>query len=146
MIRKTLMGALTLVLLGVFIYLTVQSRRSQKEAAKPAVEVVKSATPTAIRVVAPDDLSITGEELKIAGSTAHHRMVIQNHGKSAYSTIELSITYLGSSGKALARRTYLIDKTILPGQSLSFDSIVVENIAKGAKTCTVRILYADLNS
>jgi hypothetical protein len=144
MIRRTLMGALTLVLIGVIVYLTIQSRRREAQASKSAVEVVKDSVPTAIRVMTPDELNIADSELKVIGSTAHHRIVVQNGGKAAYCNIQLSFTYLGNSGKPLAARTYLVEKSILPGQSLSLDDIAQENIPKGAKNCTVKINHADL--
>jgi hypothetical protein len=94
--------------------------------------------------MAPDELNITDSEMQVIGSTAHHRIVIRNGGRITYCNIQLSFSYLGSSGKPLAARTYLVDKSILPGQSLSLDDIAQENIPKGAKNCTVRINHADL--
>jgi hypothetical protein len=155
MIRRALFWGLTVVLAGVLVSLIVRSKQQVKSSAVPVTEVVRTAKPSAIRIVTPRDLKIIKSDMRLvapsgrngasaeAGATAEHQVLIENRGPVSYINVQLRFTYLGSTDSILESQNYLVDKAILPGQTISAGSIAIDDVPKNARKCTVRILSAD---
>jgi hypothetical protein len=153
MLRKSIFWGLTLMLGTVLVWLVLKSRKEAQAPAGP-VEIVRTAKSSSTRVIGPKDLDATessvevipylDESAKTAGRSAHAHVVIRNRGTVAYQDAMMKLTCFGGNGKVLGTQTKLVPGSIPPGESLTVDDVIVNNLPNGTARCRIGILYADL--
>jgi hypothetical protein len=146
MLRRSLFCGLTVVLIAVLVSLILQGRRLEKAQARKPIAVIHDYKASATRVLAPAELEITSDTMKVTGNTAHHQIDIRNNGKFPYREIQLKIFYVDNSGKILAVRTHLVTETIKPGAALKIADLDIGNVPDSAAGFRVCITSADMMS
>jgi hypothetical protein len=152
MMRKSLLFALTLVLMLGFIFLTVRGCRHEEEPASLPVETTEKSEATAARALKPADLEIVRSKTvweRNANATkpsfsARHEIEISNRGSVPYKEMRLNFVYLSRTGKILETRTHSIGQTILPGATLKLTDIRIDGFSESAAESKVTIVYADI--
>jgi hypothetical protein len=115
MFRKSLFIGLTVMLAAVLVSLAIKGRQQEKKnaaaaAASRVIEVVKQYKPTAMRVIAPQDLVVEPSQPP----------VVRNTGKVPYANPEVEFTFSkGNTEVSTEKRK--IDRTIQPGETLPLD-------------------------
>jgi hypothetical protein len=154
MIRKSVFGALAIVLVFALGSLVLRGRKLEKKQAGKPIEVIQESASTPIRALGPKDLEIVNSKMQLGEKpdgnnhslTALHEMELRNKGKASYNKIQLSIDYMDRRGKALATKTYSIEKTIMPEAALHFDDIKIEGLPAQTANCRIAIIYAEIGS
>jgi hypothetical protein len=75
---------------------------------------------------------------------AHNQIEMRNNGKLPYKEIQLRISYFDNAGKILAVRTHSIAGTIVPGSTLKFADIGIDNIPESTTGFRISIACADI--
>jgi len=150
-LRKYLFYGLTLILATVFVFLTIQGRRMEKERMQKGTENVQKFDPTPIRVLAPEDIEITAASMILKPGSeaekllvARHNIEIRNTGHVSYCAIQLKLDYVDAAGKVIASLPHTIKRSILPGERLPLSELIMENIPAEAIDCRPSIIYADI--
>jgi hypothetical protein len=152
MLRKSLFWGLTLVLAAALTSLMVRSSRLEKRHAGTSEEVMQESTPTPTRVLAPQDLEIVQQHMRLEkesdgkdqSQTATHAMEILNKGKSPYSSIILTISYMDRSGRVVATKTQSVEKNLMPGAAPKLVDIKITGVPASAASCRMEIVCADM--
>jgi hypothetical protein len=144
MIRKSLFWGLTLVLIVAIVNLVLRGRRLEKQQSAKAAEVVQQSKPTSTRVLAPQDLEITGSTMQVESGSARHSIEIRNKGAVTYNGIRLKFAYLDSKDMVIAEKYYSAARAVAPGASIKLDDIKIDGIPASAARAQVSIRNADL--
>ena len=150
-LRKYLFYGLTLILAAVFVFLTIQGRRMEKERMLKGNEIVQKFDPTPIRVLAPQDIDITAFAMILQSGSkaeqhliARHNIEIRNTGNVSYCEIQLKLDYMDAAGSVIASFPHNIKRLILPGERLPLSDVIMENIPAEAIDCRPSVIYADI--
>jgi hypothetical protein len=155
MIRKSVFWGLTVVLVAVIVSLIIQSRRQETQSTPKVTEIVKTAQPSPIRIVAPRDLKVVRSEMKLVKQSAEGAPIadtqtaaelevsIENMGSAPYVGVQLRFSYLGSANNTLGSQDYLVEKLLPPGQTTPTGIIKLDDAPKHAEKCDVTIVSAD---
>ena len=152
MMRKWLFLGLTLVLVAVLVSLIVQGHRLEKEKANQPVEIIQESTPTATRVLAPNDIQFLQSGMKLEEkadnssefSIARHEVEFRNSGTVSYEKIQLSFNYMDRDGKVLANKTYSVAETIRPQSTLKLLDIAIDDVPKPTADFRAAVIFADI--
>jgi len=152
MTRRWLFGGLTIILIAVLIGLIIQGNKLEKQKANQPIEIIQESKPTPTRVLAPKDLELLQSKMRIDPgpdqdnqiNIARHDLEIRNGGTVPYEKIQLSFDYLDHNGKVLATHTSSIEQTILPGSTLYFSDIEIDDVPLSAVDFKVLIVFADI--
>jgi|LSQX01.3.fsa_nt_gb hypothetical protein len=149
MIRRTLLFAVTLILVALLAGLMMRGCRQEKERTAGMTEQTLESPPSPIRVFTPDDLEIVRSDFRAqtlpGGETgAGHQVEIRHRGPLPYQAIRLRFAYLDRQGRILETRTLTHRETISPGATLRIDGIEVAPVPAAAAAAETSILSADL--
>jgi hypothetical protein len=147
MIRRSLFWGLTLMLGAVLVWLIINGRKEEARQATAPAEVVKTASLSPTRVVAPKDLEIVASNamgaIKASRSEPIGPIAIRNNGKISYHAIMLSLAYLDGNDRVLDTRSRLVPDTIQPGQSFTVSDFPLEDVPARAVRYRISIAYSN---
>jgi hypothetical protein len=152
MTRKYLFWGLTLLLAVALIFLILRSDRIKERPAGKPVEVSQESKPTATRVLKPQDVIILQSSIQLEkesngkkqSQAARHTIEIRNDGNVSYSSIQLSLVYLGFGGKTMTIKSYNITDTLAPGSTLKLTDIKITGLPVSTANCKIAVSYADI--
>ncbi len=154
MARRLLFFALTLVLVAALLYLLLRGARQEAETGAPIAEseTTEKSESSAIRVLSPQDLEITGSGMVLESQSgtsgpslaARHEVEIRNRGRLPYGEVQIRIVYRAGNGKVVETRTRKFPETIAPGQSLKPGDFRVEGLPGSAVDAEMSVAYADI--
>jgi hypothetical protein len=145
MIRKSLFWGLTLVLIVALVTLIVRGRKLEKHQAARDVTITQESKPTPTKVLSPQDLEIVNSTMQAnSPKTAVPAFGIRNNGTVPYNRIQLEFVYLDRGGKVAAKRTRLIERTVMPGTNIKISDMANEGIPDSAIECRILILNANI--
>ncbi len=145
MIRKSLFWGLTLVLVVAIVGLIIRGRKLEKQQADESRGFVQQSKPTATRVLSPRDLGVIESTMEVDSlRSARHRIVIRNHGSTAYNGIQLKVVYLDAGNTVVDARSYAAPGIIPPAGSLRITDMSLAGIPATAVRCRVSIISADI--
>jgi hypothetical protein len=145
MIRKSLFWGLTLVLVVALVTLIVRGRKLEKQKAAQPVAVTQESKPTPTRVLSPQDIQIVDSTMQPnSKNTVVQGFGIRNNGSVPYSRIQLEFVYLNRGGKVAAKRTRLVEQTVMPGADIKVADVTNAGIPASAVESRILILSADI--
>ncbi|NWG13975.1 MAG: hypothetical protein HXY20_10625 [Acidobacteria bacterium] len=153
MIRRSLFLGLMIALGATLAYLILSARKQEKKAAGRPAEIIRTAVPSATRVLSPADIRVVGVRMDRAASGADGKMgngismrcsvTIQNCGQVAYDRFMIRIIYKNQAGRAQSR-SQVVEEKVPAGVTVTLPGIAVGDLLDDRGKVEADIVWADL--
>lgn len=140
MIRRYLFLGLMVALVAAIVSLVVSGRKAEKAAAKIIPhEIIRTSPATAVRLLAPPELSVTDRGPEAA-------LEIRNSGEVPFRGALLKILYYDHAGRVLETRDVVVNQSIAPGETVAVEASVSGAAPEGSARRSVRVAYGETSS
>jgi len=155
MLRRQILYGITLILIGIIIFLFLRERNAEKEREahnfRPVEIAMEPSSP--VRAILPRDLEIVDAAVSWIrnpdekdASVAHHDITIRNAGGGLYVSLWLRIEYVDERGRPVENRTHEVNEALPSEGTLRVSDITINGLPDAASDFHVAILSADLES
>jgi hypothetical protein len=135
---------------AVLVWLIINGRKEEMRQTAAQSEVVQTARLSATRVAGAGDLEIAEADVvgmrKGEGAVTLTPITIRNRGNLPSHNILLRLQCLDAGGKVIDTRTWRVDETIPPGQSITTPEIALDKVPRTGVRYRIAIIYSDLGS